>query len=305
MPKHTEPESEERLIGSRRLEIRGSFLRTASVEGELYEAVPDPLAVLSAIKGLGRPVADIFTFMQRIPDTKPKYDRLFMEWDNVAAIPITTYEHWWTEQINDKTRNMVRKLQKKGGEVKVAEFNDALVSGISGIYNETPFRQGKRFWHYGKALDAVKTENATFPERSVFIGAYCENELIGFIKLVCDQAFASMMQIISMVKHRDKSPTNALLAKAVEICGERKIPYLVYAKFVYGRKGIDTLTDFKRHNAFERIDLPRYYAPLTLRGRMALKLGLHHGVLEVLPQWLVVRLLGLRAKWYARRTQKQ
>ena len=35
-------------------------------------------------------------------------------------------------------------------------FDDALVRGISRIYDETPTRQGRRFWHYGKDLDAAK-----------------------------------------------------------------------------------------------------------------------------------------------------
>ena len=45
-------------------------------------------------------------------------------------------------------------------------------------------RQGRPFWHYGKDIDSVRIENATFSERSDFLGAYCGDELIGFIKLV-------------------------------------------------------------------------------------------------------------------------
>jgi len=289
------------LPGGLRLKVRGSFLHTAGLESEFHDDIGDPVPFIAALKSAKPPVADLFTFMQRIPDTAPRWTGLFMEWDNVAAVPITTYDYWWTRQINDKTRNMARRLGKKGGEVRIVPFDDAFVAGICGIYNETPIRQGKKFWHYGKPLEAVRDENATFADRTVFIGAYLQDELIGFIKLVCEPAFASMMQIISMIKHRDKSPTNALVAKAVEVCAERRIPYLVYAKYVYGRKGADTLSEFKNHNAFEQVDLPRYYVPLTLRGKIALKLRLHHGIQERLPQWLLVSLLDLRAKLNARR----
>ena len=44
------------------------------------------------------------------------------------------------------------------------------------------------------------------------------------------------MGIIAKIKHRDKAPMNALVAKAVEICAENKIPYLVYDKAYYGKK---------------------------------------------------------------------
>jgi hypothetical protein len=282
------------------LVISGSLLRLARAESELHDPVEDPAAVVAALRRAGRR-ADLFTFMQRLPDTEPKFPGLHLEWDNVAAVPVGSFEHWWTEQINDKTRNMVRKLEKKGGEIRLVALDEALAAGITAIYNEMPIRQGKKFWHFGKNADEVLAENATFPERSLFIGAYFKGRLIGFVKLVCEQGFASMMQIISMVKHRDKAPTNALVAKAVEICSERGIPYLVYAKYIYGRKGADSLSDFKRHNGFEKIDLPRYYVPLNLWGRLALRWNWHHGFREKLPRWVVMKLLAARGKWYERR----
>jgi hypothetical protein len=67
---------------------------------------------------------------------------------------------------------------------------------------------------------------------------------------------------------------------------------------VYGKKGEDKLTDFKRHNGFRKIDIPRYYIPLTVTGRMALQLGLHHGIQSVIPQGLYARLVQLRNRWY-------
>ena len=44
------------------------------------------------------------------------------------------------------------------------------------------------------------------------------------------------MQIVSMVGHQDKAPTNALIAQAVRSCAERGIPYLWYANMSYGKK---------------------------------------------------------------------
>jgi hypothetical protein len=75
-------------------------------------------------------------------------------------------------------------------------------------------------------------------DTSIFIGAFFENELIGFVKLTTDQARhqASTMHIVAMVKHRDKSTTNALISQAVESCAALHIPYLVYSNFAYGKK---------------------------------------------------------------------
>jgi len=115
-----------------------------------------------------------------------------------------------------------------------------------------------------------------------------------------DQQQAALMQILSMVAHRDKSPTNALMAQAVRSCAELGIPYLIYGNFAYGNKLRDGLSDFKQNNGFQRIDLPRYYVPLTMRGRTALRLGLHHPITTHIPEPVLARLRAIRGWWFSR-----
>jgi len=284
-------------IGNTEIISEGKFLKIGSIKSEWYlDNIEEPEGIIKECKK-NRLNIDIFTFMQRIPETQPKY-KFYMEWDNVAAVPITTFDFWWENQIKDKTRNMVRKAEKKGVNTKVVDFDDEFVKGIMEIYNETPIRQGRKFWHYGKNFNDVKIENSSYPDRSDFIGAYYKKELIGFIKLVYSEGFATIMQIISKIEHRDKAVTNALLARSIEICANKKLSYLVYSTFIYGKKGVDSLANFKRHNAFEKIDLPRYYIPLSIKGKFALKLNLHHGFTELLPKFLIIGLMKLRSKLY-------
>jgi hypothetical protein len=185
--------------------------------------------------------------------------------------------------------------------VKQVEFTDQFVTEIMGILNETPTRQGHRFGDYGKDFATVKQEHETFLDRSDFIAAYYKDELIGYLKLVYAHKFMRTMQILSKIKHRDKGPTNSVIAKAVEICSERGIPFLVYGKYAYGKLGRDSLREFKYHNGFEYIILPRYYVPLTIWGKAALKLRLHHGVIGILPKRLIRLLLSVREMWYTRK----
>jgi hypothetical protein len=161
------------------------------------------------------------------------------------------------------------------------------------IFDEAPVRQGMRFWHYKKDFETLKREFSRYIFREEVFGAYLDEELIGFIFLVNAGNAAMLGQIISMVRHRDKSPNNALIAKAVEICAERRIPYLSYA--VWPRPG--SLREFKRHNGFECMELPRYYIPLTAKGRLALKLGFHKDFVDRLPEDLVTRLKVYRARF--------
>ena len=122
--------------------------------------------------------------------------------------------------------------------MREVRFDEDLVRGIWGIFNESPVRQGRRFRHYGKDIETVHRLVGTYLEYSTFIGAFRGEELIGFIKMVADQTGvqAGLMNILSKVQYKDTAPTNALLAQAVKSCADRGISYLVYDNFVYGKK---------------------------------------------------------------------
>jgi len=283
--------------------VNGRLIRIGHLEGDKYEPLADPEATIEALQE-SRERIDLFTFMQTLPHTSPKYDYP-LEWDNLAVLRVSTFDHWWTKQINNKTRNMVRRAEKNGVTVREVPFDDDLVHGIWTIYNEVPTRQGKPFPHYGKDPESVRRMSATFPDQSTFVGAFLGGSLIGFIKLVTDaeQEQASLMHIVSLYQHRDKAPTNALIAQAVRTCAERGIPYLAYSNFSYGKKQGDGLSDFKQYNGFERIELPRYHVPLTLVGWAALRLQLHHGLVNRVPESLQRELRRIRSLMYSWRLQ--
>ena len=190
-------------------------------------------------------------------------------------------------------------------KLREVPFDDTLVRGIWEVYNESPIRQGRPFTHYGKDIETVYKEEATYLDSSVFIGAFLGDKMIGFVKMVADETRtqAGLMNIVSMIRHRDKAPTNALIAQAVRSCAERGISYLVYSNFAYGKKQQSTISDFKERNGFQRIDLPRYYVPLTRIGWLALRLRLHHTFSDHLPESVAAKLRELRNAWYNRKLQ--
>jgi hypothetical protein len=288
-------------VCGKEIRVQGTLLRTAHVEGEKFIFLEDPQSVVDCLRKSGNRI-DLFTFLQRLPHTEPKCPYLF-EWDNFAALPVTTFDAWWNQQIGFKARNKAKQAEKKGVTVREVRFDDCLVRGIQEVYNETPVRQGAPNVHYGKDFDTVYREEATFLENSIFLGAFLGDSLIGFIKMVFDETRtqAGLMNIVSMIRHRDKAPTNALIAQAVRSCAERGIPYLVYSNFAYGRKQKSSLSDFKERNGFLRIDVPRYYVPLTPLGWFSYRLGLHHRVVDRLPEPVGNKLRELRAAWYNRK----
>jgi hypothetical protein len=239
---------------------------------------------------------DIFTFSQKPFRPVPHYS-YHTEWDSIATIRMTTFKAWW-EALPQETRKNVRRSQKRGVVVRVRELDDDLVREIVDVNNESPMRQGKPFYHYGKTAEQVRKDQSSFLDRSDFICAYRENELIGFLKLVYKGDAAAILQILTKASHQDSRPTNALLAKAVELCEVKGVSCLIYGQFNYGNKGDSPLREFKVRNGFGETLAPRFYVPLTAKGAWCLKLKLHRGLQGILPHRVLTLLVGCRAKWY-------
>lgn len=290
-------------ICGKEIEIRGRAIRIAWVDGDLYNCPDDPEAMIHSLRNCGKRV-DLFTFLQKLPETSPKYSYP-MEWDNLAVLPISTFDHWWNQQIRSYPRNRARQAEKKGVVLREVPFGPVLLEGIRGIYNECPIRQGKRFPHYGMSPERVREYAGTYLDRSIYMGAFLGDTMIGFGKMVMDETRtqAYLVHILSMVEHREKAPTNALIAQAVRVCAERGISHLVYERFSYGRKDGDSLSHFKEVNGFQRVDLPRYYVPLTGLGRAAFRLRLHHKWIDHLPESVSTKIRDLRKAWYTRKSE--
>lgn len=277
-------------IDGKRVIVTGSLVKVARLKEEWFEDLEDPASFTEQVKkaGIG---ADIFTFWQRFPQTQPQFDYYFDRY-SLATLPVSTYDDWWS-RIGSKTRNMVRKAEKKGIRVERTSFDDTFVDGMVEIFNETPIRQGYQFPNYGKSFETVRTEFSEHLQRAIFLGAYHGSEMVGFCIIVRAGTFAVTSQFLCKLAYRDMATPNGLMAKVVETCIKDGIPCLVYG---YWHEG--TLGDFVRHHGFEKIDLPQYYVPLTLRGRAFLKLGIHNGLAAAIPKSIKPYLLTLRKTWF-------
>jgi hypothetical protein len=252
----------------------------ARIARDIREYKKDVVPTSRFIEKLVDRGTDIFTFIERkwcctIPN--PSHSWVRTE-DNIALLQVTTYDRWW-ENVGKKTRNMVRKAEKSGVKTEVVEPSKKLAEGIWKIYNETPIRQERAFSYYGISLQTV-TRGVLSARNCTFIGAFHQDELVGFIELEYGDKIAVIAQILSLQKHSDKAVNNALVAKAVEVCVTKKI-----GCFMYGRIGNHpSLDKFKQNNDFTKFSLTRYYVPITKKGRIATKIGLHREIKDVLPQ---------------------
>lgn len=282
------------------LVVTGKMFKTAQVYDEVWlepSNLPDPLTVIEKLRSFhGRP--DVFTFAQRLPEVTPKH-QYCLEWDNFAVTRTASYEQWFEQMISKEVRKKIKKAARQGVTTEEVHFDDKLVRGIKSIYDESPYRQGRPFWHYQKDVDTIKAENSTYSDRSIFIGAFYSGMLIGFVKLILLGNVASTMQVISKIEHFDKAPNNALLAKTVSVCSSLGVEFLTYGAYSYGRKGeFSSITDFKRANGFFRMDVPRYYVPLTFKGKAVLRSGIRNIAKMRIHSGLIRQLIDFRSKMY-------
>jgi hypothetical protein len=272
--------------------LKPGFARIASIKDEWRFDIKDPERIVSEIthSDLG---ASLFTFSQRLPLTEPLFGHP-RKWENLAALPISSYEEWWQTFASQAARNKIRKARRMGVEVRVVEYDEQLVRGIESIYNESPIRQGKRFAHYKKDFGELWRIHETFLDRATFLGAFFRNELIGFVKLVDAGPFIRTMGLISKIAHSAAAPNSALIDAAVALSCQKRTKFLVYGEFDWGKRGGSGLTEFKKGIGFQKVMLPRYYIPLTRVGKLILATGLENGVIEKLPKPVVRSLLEVR-----------
>ena len=142
------------IVADKEITITGRLIKTAELKEEWDEDLEDPETFIKILKN-SEVKADIFTFMQRLPESKPKY-KYHMEWDSIAAIPITSYENWLKKQIVQNSRKKIGLAQRKGVIIKLIDFNHELVKGILDIYHETPIMQGKPNRQYHTDFETAK-----------------------------------------------------------------------------------------------------------------------------------------------------
>jgi len=105
------------------IKVTGRFLRIARLDADKFQFLQDdPEPIVQGLRNSGAR-ADLFTFIERLPHTQPRY-KYPMEWDNFAAITLTTFDEWWNKQLGFKARNKAKQAEKKGVVLREVPFSD-------------------------------------------------------------------------------------------------------------------------------------------------------------------------------------
>ena len=247
---------------------RKLFFTTARDRREYIRSVT---LTSSLISKLIAQKVDVFTFVERSwcstiqfpPKSWAKAEQ------SVVLLNLHSYDEWF-KAIGRKSRNMIRKAEKSGVRVSVAEPNEKFSEGIWKIYNNTPIKQNRRNWYFGMTLKEVEEELSS-SANCTFIGAYFKDELIGFTSLIYGNNVVVVDRLASLQEHWDKAVNNALIAKTIEICAANDSKWVVYGAWKQMRQH-GSLVDFAFHNGFRSFKATRYFVPLTRKGQIAIKM---------------------------------
>ncbi|HEU6449233.1 MAG TPA: hypothetical protein VFV23_12425 [Verrucomicrobiae bacterium] len=280
------------VIANLEISVNKNFCRVAKLRHEWFDYVAEPAELIRQMREAN--VADVFTFVEESHVRRPELP-FRREPASISVLTIKSFNDWWND-LHFKARNKARKAQKCGVEIREAGLTDDFVRGVEKIYNECPLRQGRKFTHYGETFDTIKNDLSSFLDRSIFVGAYFNDELIGFMKLFVGNEILRMIHILATFADRDKCVMDALIARAVKLCAERKIHLLHYGDWASRGLGV-----FREKYNFQRHDCPRYFVPLNWRGQLLLNFGFHRPLRERLPRPLVNQLAQIRNQWNALR----
>jgi ribosomal protein S18 acetylase RimI-like enzyme len=220
-----------------------------------------------------------------------------MEWESVAAVSLVSFKEWW-QALPQETRKNVRRSQKRGVVISVRGLDEDVVEAIRGVNDDSPLRQGVKNAYFGLSSEDTLKRYGEFNGRCDFVCAYSGEEMIGFLHLVYREGVAAILNLTVKPTHFDKRPANALLSSAIEICEERRIPYVSYGLYNYGNKRDSSLREFKIRNGFKESLVPRYFVPITPWGRACMKANLHRGLIGTLPHWVISAGVRARALWF-------
>ena len=113
---------------NQQIKISGRVLRIARLDADKYRFLLDPEPLIAELRASGERI-DLFTFLQGLHETEPKY-KYPMELDNLAVLPVSTFDNWWDKQIGFKARNKAKQAGKNGAVIREIPFDASLARGI-------------------------------------------------------------------------------------------------------------------------------------------------------------------------------
>lgn len=218
--------------------------------------------------------------------------------DNRSCLRVEDPDYWGKKVVAKDVRESLRRIRREGVEVREMPFNASSCEDISTLFNESPIRQGKRYWHYGKSAAQIQEELSPLASRSLYVGAYHRGRLVGFTQVVRLESIGVLrtVHVLGSLVSRKVRPVTAMIDWMVRYGWENGFQRIVYGKHDYGNASNDSLTAFKSRHGFRSEPLRIDYHCLCPQGAWYLAAGLHRNLREMTPRHLALFLKKARSR---------
>lgn len=259
----------------------GVGLATIHDEDYLDKTNWDWMGAIEAIKGhaLG------FRFPEYLVSQDQEISHAYHA-SNRSRLNLSDYAHWEKKQIKKDVREGLRRANREGVSVERVAYSNLVVEVASEVFNETPYRQGRRFWHYGKSHEQLRQELAPLSAVSQYFLARKGSEYVGFAQIVPlpHRGSARSVHVISKAQHVRSRVSSALIQSIVAYCCDTKLTSFVYGRHIYSGNENSNLRKFKERHGFRNYEYKNYYVPVAPLGHAYLAMGLYQGLREMVPK---------------------
>ena len=211
-----------------------------------------------------------------------------MEWDNLAVLPISTFRYWWTRaNLVYRKRNEGKAGREKGvSSAKFRSMRHCFVESCD-IHNETA-RSGRESGF--PTMEWTSREHAGMQAPFSTAASLSARFLRTNHRLhqADDRRSRTTACAVTsgLLRARDKAPTNALIAKAVRSCADRGFSFWFTSTSLTARKRATALATSRNQTASGGWTCPAITCLCRLSAAVALNLGLHHRLVDYLPEQL-------------------
>lgn len=158
----------------------------------------------------------------------------------------------YLQQVGAKTRNMIRKADKRGYVAGVFDYNDFL-DDVYSVNTSKKFRAGRRMTKsYQERPWPVRVDNSCSSHRLVYVGVFKDGRLVAYAKVVIVGEVAVLDRFIGHGDNLRDGVMNLLLYAVVCYCVSVGVYWVNYLTMESASKGIE---DFKRHAGFRATDV--------------------------------------------------
>jgi hypothetical protein len=170
----------------------------------------------------------------------------------VAIINVPSSIDIYLKEIGPKSRNMNKKAEKNGIACKVFDWNEYL-DAIYEINTSSLVRQGREM----DSAYKIYPKKIEYPNESdysiVYIGAFLENKLVGYIELYIYGNFVMTNRILGHKEYLKFGVMNLMIKKCVEYSMENSIDYINY--LTMENRENNSLSAFKYRVGFREYSL--------------------------------------------------